>query len=89
MLDFFLWFWLLDKRYLCGFRPAIKFFSFLFLLPILSHSLTMSFNIYCLFPFTKLMDPAHLIVAFETVLEMISIICLIILMSNLYNLSKK
>ena len=89
MLDFFLWFWLLDKRYLCGFRPAIKFFSFLFLLPILSHSLTMSFNIYCLFPFRKLMDPAHLIVAFETVLEMISIICLIILIANLYNLSKK
>jgi hypothetical protein len=89
MLDFFLWFWLLDRRYLCGFRPAIKYFSFLFLLPILSHSLTMSFNIFCLYPLTKLMDPAHLIVAFETILEMVSIICLIILIANLYNLSKK
>jgi len=89
MLEFFLWFWLLDRRYLCGFRPAIKYFSFFFLLPIGLHSLTISFNIYCLFPFNKLMEPAHLIVAFETILEMVSIICLIILIANLYNLSRK
>ena len=89
MLEFFLWFWLLDRRYLCGFRPAIKYFSLFFLLPIGLHSLTISFNIYCLFPFNKLMEPAHLIVAFETILEMVSIICLIILIANLYNLSRK
>jgi hypothetical protein len=35
------------------------------------------------------MEPAHLIVAFETILEMVSIICLIILIANLYNLSRK
>ena len=89
MLEFFLWFWLLDRRYLCGFRPAIKYFSLFFLLPIGLHSLTISFNIYCIFPFNKLMEPAHLIVDFETILEMVSIICLIILIANLYNLSKK
>ena len=89
MLEFFLWFWLLDRRYLCGFRPAIKYFSLFFLLPIGLHSLTISFNIYCIFPFNKLMEAAYLIVAFETILEMVSVICLIILIANLYNLSKK
>ena len=89
MLEFFLWFWLLDRRYLCGFRPAIKYFSLFFLLPIGLHSLTISFNIYCIFPFNKLMEAAYLIVAFETILEMVSVTCLIILIANLYNLSKK
>ena len=89
MLEFFLWFWLLDRRYLCDFRPALKYFSFLFLLPIASHSLTICFNIYCLFPFNKFMNPAYLVAAFETILEIISTICLTILMSNLYGLSKR
>jgi len=35
------------------------------------------------------MDPANLIVAFQTILEMILTICLMILIANLYNLSKK
>lgn len=89
MSEFFLWFWLLDRRFLCEFRPALKYFSFLFLIPIAFHSLSISFNLYCLFPFKKLMDPANLIVAFQTILEMILTICLMILIANLYNLSKK
>jgi hypothetical protein len=89
MLEFFLWFWLLDRRYLCDFRPALKYFSFLFLLPIVLHSLTVCFNIYCLFPFNKFKNPAYLVAAFETILEIISTICITILMTNLYGLSKK
>ena len=89
MLEFFLWFWLLDRRFLCDLRPALKYFSFLFLLPIAFHSLMISFNIYCLFPFTKLMEASNLIVAFQTILELIQIICLIKMITSLYNLSKK
>jgi len=89
MSEFFLWFWLLDRRFLCDLRPALKHFSFLFLIPIAAHSFSISFNTYCLFPFKKLMDAANLIVAFQTILEMVLTICLIILITNLYNLSKK
>ena len=89
MLEFFLWFWLLDRRFLCDLRPALKYFSFLFLLPIAFHSLMISFNIYCLFPFTKLMEASNLIVAFQTILELVQIICLIKMITSLYNLSKK
>jgi hypothetical protein len=35
------------------------------------------------------MNPAYLVAAFETILEIISTICLTILMSNLYGLSKR
>ena len=35
------------------------------------------------------MDISNLIVAFETILKMVSTICLIIMITNLYNLSKK
>lgn len=89
MLDFFLWFWLLDRRFLCDLRPALKYFSFLFLIPIAFYLLIICFNAYCLFPFRNLMDISNLIVAFETILKMVSTICLIIMITNLYNLSKK
>lgn len=89
MLDFFLWFWLLDRRYFCDFRPKLKYFSFFFLIPIALYLLIICFNTYCLFPFKNLMNPSNLIVAFETVLKLLSTICLIILITNLYNLSKK
>ena len=89
MLEFFLWFWLLDRRFLCDLRPALKNFSFLFLIPIAFYLLIIFFNTYCLFPFKTLMKTANLIVAFETILKITSTICIIILTTNLYNLSKK
>ena len=89
MMDFFLLFLLLDRRYLCDFRPALKNFSFLFLLPIAFYLLIICFNLYCLFPFTKLMKTSYLIVGFETIIKMISIVSLILMITNLYNLTKK
>ena len=88
-MDFFLWFWLLDRRFLCDFRPALKNFSFLFLLPIIFYLLIICFNLYCLFPFRKLMEISYLIVGFETIFKMISVVCLALLITGLYNLSKK
>ena len=88
-MDFFLWFWLLDRRFLCDFRPALKNFSFLFLLPIIFYLLIICFNLYCLFPFRKLMETSYLIVGFETIFKMISVVCLSLLITSLYNLSKK
>ena len=88
-MDFFLWFWLLDRRFLCDFRPALKNFSFLFLLPIIFYLLIICFNLYCLFPFRKLMETSYLIVGFETIFKMISVVCLALLITSLYNLSKK
>ena len=88
-MEFFLWFWLLDRRFLCDLRPALKNFSFFFLIPIIVYLVIICFNLYRLFPFRNLMDTTNLIVAFETILKMVSTICLIIMITNLYNLSKK
>ena len=88
-MEFFLWFWLLDRRFFCNFRPSLKYFSFLFLFPLSFHISIIIFNIYSLFPFKNLRDTANLIVAFATVFETILGICLIILIKSLYNLSKK
>ena len=86
-MEFFLWFWLLDRRFLCEMRPMLKYFSFLWLFPIILHVIMILSNIYCLFPF-KNMNTSQNIVTFITILEMISIICIFLLMVNLYNISK-
>ena len=88
-MEFFLWFWLLDRRFFCNFRPILKYFSFLFLLPLSFHISIIIFNIYSLFPFKKLLDTANLIVAFATIFQTVLGISLIILIASLYNLSKK
>lgn len=88
-MDFFLWFWLLDRRFFCNFRPSLKYFSFLYLIPLSFHISIIIFNIYSLFPFKNLRDTANLIVAFATIFQTILSICIIILIANLYNLSKK
>ena len=86
-MEFFLWFWLLDRRFLCEMRPMLKYFSFLWLFPIILHVIMILSNVYCLFPF-KNMNTSQNIITFITILEMISIICIFLLMVNLYNISK-
>lgn len=86
-MEFFLWFWLLDRRFLCEMRPLLKNFAFLWIIPIVLHILMASFNIYCLYPF-KNFTIAKYVITCITAIEIISIICLFIMMINLYNLSK-
>ena len=87
-MEFFLWFWLLDRRFFCDFRPLLKYFSFLWIFPIVLHLCIVGFNIYFLFPFKNFIKSQY-VVAFITSLEIISIICLFVMMINLYNLSRK
>ena len=86
-MEFFLWFWLLDRRFFCEMRPLLKHFAFLWLIPILLHLLMASFNIYCLYLFKNYSIAKYVIICI-TVIEIISIICLLVMMINLYNLSK-
>ena len=86
-MEFFLWFWLLDKRYMCNMRPLLKYFSFLWFFPISIHLFMAAFNIYVLFPFKNLFT--SYIISFVTIIEIISIISLFTIMLNLYNISKK
>lgn len=86
-MELFLWFWLLDRRFLCNMRPILKHFSFLWLLPIFSHLSIIILNTFCLFPFKNL-DIYEYIIAFITTSEVISCLCLFIMMINLYNISK-
>ena len=88
-MEFFLWFWLLDKRFLCNMRPIMKNFSFLWLFPISFHLTMTSFNLYLLFPFKKNLEKSeYIILSFMTKFEIISIICLFNMTINLYNNSK-
>ena len=86
-MEFFLWFWLLDKRFFCEMRPILKHFSFLWLFPIILHAIMILFNIYCLFPF-KNMNILQNIISLITILEVISIILIFLMMIKLYNISK-
>jgi len=86
-MEFFLWFWLFDKRFLCDIRPTLKNFSFFWLVPIIIHLASATFNIYSLFPF-RIFSKPQIILGIMTILETTSIICLIIMLKNLYNISK-
>ena len=87
-MEFFLWFWLLDRRFFCEMRPLLKHFSFLWLFPIVFHLIMAAFNVYCLFPFLNLVSSEY-IIACVTIFEIASIISLFFMMINLYNISKK
>ena len=87
-MEFFLWFWLLDRRFLCDMRPLLKQFSFLWLIPILFHFCMAAFYVYCLYPFKTPLGFLEYVIAFIAIVKIISIICLFIMMLNLYKLSK-
>ena len=87
-MELFLWFWLLDRRFLCNMRPLLKHFSLLWIFPIISHLFMIILNSLCLFPFKNLNYPEKFI-SIITILEIISSICLFVMMTNLYNISKK
>lgn len=88
-MEFFLWFWLLDRRFLCDMkRPLLKNFAFLWLIPIVIHLCIVVFYLYCLYPFFNSMDYLEIIISFVIILKIISIICLFVMMINLYNIAK-
>ena len=87
-MEFFLWFWLLDRRFFCEMRPLLKQFAFLWIFPIVIHALMVSYNIFCVFPFKNLVKSQYIIILI-TVFELISIICILFMMINLYNIAKK
>ena len=87
-MHFFLWFWLLDRRFFCDMRPLLKHFAFLWLIPILFHLCMAAFYAYCLYPFNTPLDSLEYVISFVFIVKIISIICLFIMMLNLYNISK-
>ena len=86
-MEFFLWFWLLDRRFFCEMRPLLKHFAFLWIIPIVLHLFMTSYNIYCLYPFKNFAKVKY-VISCITIIEIISIICLFVMMINLYNISK-
>ena len=87
-MEFLLWFWLLDRRFCCNMRPLLKQFAFLWIIPIIIHLLMVTLNIYCIFPFNNLGKSQYIIIGIS-IIEIISILCLFIMMISLYNTSKK
>ncbi len=88
-MEFFLWFWLLDRRFCCNMRPLLKQFAFLWIIPIIIHLVMVMLNIYILFfPFNNFSKSQYIIIGI-TFIEFISILCLFFMMINLYKISKK
>ena len=87
-MEFFLWFWLLDRRFFCDMRPLLKHFAFLWLIPIIFHLCTVAFYAYSLYPFKNSFDYLEYFITSATFVKIISIICLFVMMINLYNISK-
>ncbi len=87
-MEFFLWFWLLDRRFFCEMRPLLKQFAFLWIFPIVIHTLMVAYNLFCVFPFKHLVKTQYIIILM-TIFELISIFCLLFMVINLYNIAKK
>lgn len=88
-MEFFLWFWLLDKRFLCNMkRPLLKHFAFLWIIPIIFHLCMVAFYLFYLYSFIKSFNNLEYIILLVTILKIISMICLFVMLVNLYNISK-
>ena len=87
-MEFFLWFWLLDRRFCCNMRPLLKQFAFLWIIPIIIHLLMVILNMYCILLFNNFGKSQYIIIGI-TFIEFISILCLFFMMINLYKISKK
>ena len=87
-MEFFLWFWLLDRRFFCEMRPLLKHFSFFWLFPISVHIIMATFNIANLFPFENLSVSQYIVVCI-TIFEIASIISIFLMMINLYKIAKR
>ena len=87
-MEFFLWFWLLDRRFCCFMRPLLKHFAFLWLIPIIFHLCIVALYAYSLYPFRNSFGYLEYFIASISFAKIISIICLFVMMINLYNISK-
>ena len=87
-MEFFLWFWLLDRRFCCDMRPLLKQFAFLWFIPIIIHLIMIFFSLYSVFPLQNLVQTHYTIIS-VSIIEIISIICLFVMMVNLYSIAKK
>ena len=85
-MEFFLWFWMLDKRWACGFRPPFKYFTFLWLIPIIINLTVIPISIMWLMPFNfSEFDRIQYITSVKTAVNIISIICSLIMMYDTYS----
>lgn len=88
-MEFFLWFWMLDRRWVCSFRPPLKYFTFLWLIPIVINLSSLPISVMWLFPFNfSEFGRIQYIIIVKTAVSIISIVCSFIMMYDTYSNSK-
>ena len=88
-MEFFLWFWMLDKRWVCGLRPNLKYFTFLWLIPIIINITALPISVMWLMSFNfSEFARIQYITSVKTAVSIISIVCSFIMMHDTYSNSK-
>lgn len=86
-MEVFLWFWLLDKRWLCGYRPKIRNYILLWFFPITMNAILLTLNIYFISHSLYLNIESNIVyqyyIMIKSLFSLISIICSIILVRDL------
>lgn len=52
-MEFFLWLWTFDRRWLVGIRPIFRNFALLYIIPIVLNCSMIGFTLFWLYPFSK------------------------------------
>ena len=86
-MEVFLWFWLLDKRWLCGYRPIMRNYIILWFFPVMMNAILLILNVYYIFHSLYLNPESNIIyqyfIMIKSLLSLISIICSVILVRDL------
>lgn len=88
-MEFFLWFWMLDKRWVCGLRPHLKYFTFIWIIPIMINIILATINIMWLISFSfSEYSKNQYVTVIKTVVDIISIVCSLKMIFDTYSNSK-
>ena len=86
-MEVFLWFWLLDKRWLCGYRPIMRNYIILWFFPVTMNAILLTLNIYYISHSLYLNIESNIVyqyfIMIKSLISLISIICSILLVRDL------
>ena len=86
-MEVFLWLWLLDKRWLCGYRPILRYYLLLWFFPCLMNSILLTINIYYISHSLYINNESQVVyqyyIIIKSILSLISIICSLLLVRDL------
>ena len=86
-MEVFLWLWLLDKRWLCGYRPILRYYLLLWFFPCLMNSILLTINIYYISHSLYINNESQVVyqyyILIKSILSLISIICSLLLVRDL------